>query len=103
MVAELAKHLVHTIVHLDDIRVLMSSFLLVRMFLVGASFWWMPRMNLANSVNRKAALWNAKVLWPRFPWFLFNTYWGYATLVPHGTPECAYSRVVVTQGDHCPI
>ena len=30
-----------------------------------------------NSVNRVVALWNARVLWPHFSRYLFNTYCGY--------------------------
>ena len=54
--------------------------------------------NTFNSVNKEAALWNARVLWPRCSRFLFNTYRGYATLVLHGTSKFVLSREGVTQG-----
>ena len=37
--------------------------------------------NAFSMVNRVAALWNARVLWPRCSRFLFNTYRGFARLV----------------------
>ena len=55
--------------------------------------------NTFNSVNRGAALWNARILWPRCSRFLFNTYQGYASLVLHGTSEYVLSKEGVTQGD----
>ena len=50
-------------------------------------------------VNRVAALWNARVLWPRCSRFLFNTYRGFARLVLRGSDECLFSKEGVTQGD----
>ena len=50
-------------------------------------------------MNREAAFWNTKVLWPRCSRFLSNTYCGYATLVVHGSSEYVYSKEGVTQGD----
>ena len=55
--------------------------------------------NAFNMVNRVAALWNARVLWPRCSRFLFNTYRGFARLVLRGSDECLFSKEGVTQGD----
>ena len=55
--------------------------------------------NAFNAVNREAALWNARVQWPRASRFLFNTYRGYSILVVQGTSEYIFSKEGVTQGD----
>ena len=53
--------------------------------------------NAFNSVNRVAALWNARVLW--LPRFLFNSYHGYARLFIQGSDHFLLSKERVTQGD----
>ena len=55
--------------------------------------------NAFNSVNREAALWNVRILWPKWLQFLYNTYHGYATLVVPGASEFVLSKEGVTQGD----
>ena len=52
-----------------------------------------------NSVNRVAALWNARVLWLRCSHFLFNSYRGYARLLIQGSDHFLLSKEGVTQGD----
>ena len=52
-----------------------------------------------NSVNRLAALWNARILWPQCYRFLFNTYCGYARLFVQGSDQVLLSKEGVTQGD----
>ena len=42
---------------------------------------------------------NARVLWPRCLWFLFNTYHGYAALFLQGSSDYSLSKEGVTQGD----
>ena len=55
--------------------------------------------NAFNSLNRVAALWNARVLWPRCSRFLFNTYRDYAALFLQGSSDYLLSKEGVTQGD----
>ncbi len=56
--------------------------------------------NAFNSLNRKAALWHARHLWPRGCRFLFNTYKGWSSLVLGGSQlEMLYSKEGTTQGD----
>ena len=57
--------------------------------------------NAFNSINRLALLWNARVLWPRCSFFLFNTYRGWAPLILKGSPVMLYSREGV-KGIPCP-
>ena len=55
--------------------------------------------NAFNALNRKAALWQARHLWPRGCRFLFNTYKGWAALVLTGSNCLLYSKEGTTQGD----
>ena len=48
--------------------------------------------NAFNAMNRKAALWHARHLWPQAARFLYNTYKGWAALVMAGSREHLYSR-----------
>ena len=65
----------------------------------GWGFLLMDAANAFNSVNRAAALWNARVLWPSCSRCLFNTYRGYAFLLLRSSNEMLLSREGATQGD----
>ena len=53
--------------------------------------------NAFNSLSRDAAIWNARVLWPRCSRYLFKSYRGYSMLLIRGVEDCIYSREGVTQ------
>ena len=55
--------------------------------------------NAFNSLNRKAALWNACHLWPHGCGFIFNCYKAWSTLVVSGYSTFLYSKEGVTQWD----
>jgi hypothetical protein len=55
--------------------------------------------NAFNSVNRAAALLNARIHWPRCARFLFNTYRGHSVLKVQNADDLLFSREGVTQGD----
>jgi hypothetical protein len=55
--------------------------------------------NAFNSINRKTALMNARIQWPRCSRFLFNTYKGHSALKVQDATELLYSQEGVTQGD----
>ena len=63
----------------------------------GWRFLMMDVTNALNSVNRAAALWNARVLWPSCSCFLFNTCRGYAFLLLKPSQELLLSKEGVTQ------
>ena len=44
--------------------------------------------NAFNLVSWVTALWNARILWPRCSWSLFNTYRGFSLLMLQNSEEC---------------
>ncbi|CEM36215.1 unnamed protein product [Vitrella brassicaformis CCMP3155] len=54
--------------------------------------------NAFNTMNRPAALWNVRILWPRCSRFLFNTYRGHAALYMRDQSAPLWSREGNTQG-----
>ena len=65
----------------------------------GASILLIDASNAFNCINRYAALWNSRILWPSCSLFMFNTYRGWAPLTIMDSSELLYSREGVTQGD----
>ena len=59
----------------------------------------MDAANAFNAMNRKAALWHARHLWPQAARYLYNTYKGWAPLIVAGDKKPLYSREGTTQGD----
>uniref|UniRef100_A0A8D8WJ63 Reverse transcriptase domain-containing protein n=1 Tax=Cacopsylla melanoneura TaxID=428564 RepID=A0A8D8WJ63_9HEMI len=55
--------------------------------------------NAFNVLNRQAALWNVRVLWPRCSRFLFNTYRGFSIIMFRNSAETLLSKEGTTQGD----
>ncbi|CEM10194.1 unnamed protein product, partial [Vitrella brassicaformis CCMP3155] len=55
--------------------------------------------NVFNTMNRPAALWNVRILWPRCSRFLFNTYRGHAALYMRDQSAPLWSQGGTTQGD----
>ena len=55
--------------------------------------------NALSSLKRKAALWNARHLWPRAYRFLLNTYKGSTAVILSSSAMLLYSMKGVTQGD----
>ena len=55
--------------------------------------------NAFNALNRKAALWHARHLWPAAARYLYNTYKGWAPLILANSVEPLYSMEGTTQGD----
>ncbi|CEM17529.1 unnamed protein product [Vitrella brassicaformis CCMP3155] len=50
-------------------------------------------------MSRSAALWNVRILWPRYSRFLFNTYRGHAALYMRDQSAPLWRREGTTQGD----
>lgn len=65
----------------------------------GWSVFLIDASNAFNSINRRAALWNSRVLWPNCSLFLFNCYRGWTPIVFTDSAEVLYSKEGVTQGD----
>ena len=66
---------------------------------LGWGLLFVDATNAFNSVNRVAALWNARVLWSRCSRCLIKTYCGYVSLLLQDCSEGLLSREDVTQGD----
>ena len=66
--------------------------MMITLMMVGWGFLLIDATNAFNSVNRVAALWNARVLWPSCSHFLFNTYRGYTFLLLKTSDKMLLSR-----------
>lgn len=74
----------------------------LRNIILGNCCLLMPAMHF-NSVNKVAALWYARVLWPCCSTFLFKTYHHFASLLLQDASKGQLSREGVTQGALLPL